>query len=86
MKEKENLTDAGNPAYLFQTIGSDILCAIVNNQIDAVRLAREELAARGLDHSGKWVGFEKAEKIAKIEAFQFNLISEVNDLWEGGAK
>jgi hypothetical protein len=30
-------------------------------------LAREELAARGLDLHGNWVGFDQARKIHKLE-------------------
>lgn len=63
--KKEEITNTQNPAYLFQTFSADILCAIVNSEINPVELARNELAARGLDRSGKWVGFEQAEKIAK---------------------
>lgn len=65
MKEKEILTDAQNPDNVFNLTHTDLLCAIVNGEIDPVQLAREQLASRGLDHSGKWIGFDAAEKLSR---------------------
>ena len=48
-----------NPIYLFRGIATDLLVAIVQNQIDPVELARKELRNRGLDETGKWAGFGK---------------------------
>ncbi len=45
-----------------QTAQAKVLAAAARGEIDLNRLAREELAARGLDDQGKWVGFEAARK------------------------
>ena len=54
----KNESDDLNPKYLFQGIATDLLVAIVNKQIDPVELANKELENRGLDSTGKWVGFK----------------------------
>ena len=53
----KNESDDLNPRYIFQGIATDLLVAIVNRQIDPVELANRELKNRGLDNTGKWVGF-----------------------------
>lgn len=61
------LPDAKNPAYMFQTIHTDLLVAIARGEINPVELAKQELANRGLDiRTGKWVGFERARETAKL--------------------
>lgn len=55
---KSNCDDL-NPKYLFQGITTDLLVAIVKQQINPVELAYKELQNRGLDENGKWVGFVK---------------------------
>lgn len=56
--------DELNPKYLFSLTWNDLLVKIVSGEVDPVQLAREQLANRGLDQSGKWVGFDKVAKIA----------------------
>jgi hypothetical protein len=53
----KNDSDDLNPRYLFQGIATDLLVAIVNNQIDPVELANKELENQGLNKNGEWVGF-----------------------------
>ena len=55
--------DELNPKYLFSLTWNDLLVKIVSGEVDPVQLAREQLANRGLDQSGKSVGFDKAAKI-----------------------
>lgn len=43
-----------------QTIPSEILAAVARGEIDLNQLAQLELASRGQDINGKWVGFERA--------------------------
>jgi hypothetical protein len=52
-------SDEKQPQFLYCCIDTDLLCAIVNKQIDPVELAQKELANRGLDNNGKWIGFKK---------------------------
>lgn len=37
-----------------------VLAAVARGEIDLNQIAREELASRGLDDQGRWVGFAKA--------------------------
>ena len=43
-----------------------VLAAAARGELDLNRLAREELASRGLDAHGLWVGFERAAKIHNV--------------------
>jgi len=49
-----------------QTALTKVLAAAARGEFDLNRLAREELAARGLDQQGEWVGFSQAKKIHEI--------------------
>jgi len=55
--------DELNPAFLFQTTRESLLLAIAGGLIDSLDLARRELASRGLDANGTWVGFDRAREI-----------------------
>ena len=48
---------------VLQTAGTDLLVRSARGQLDLNLLARCELANRGLDAAGKWVGFKQAEKL-----------------------
>ena len=50
----------------FQTALTKVLAAAARGEIDLNRLAREELAARGLDNQGIWVGFPRAKQIHNV--------------------
>jgi hypothetical protein len=43
-----------------------VLVAVARGELDLNRLAREELAARGLDDNGVWVGFDRAKQLHKV--------------------
>ena len=43
-----------------------VLAAVARGELDLNRLAREELAARGLDDKGIWVGFDRAKQIHSV--------------------
>lgn len=51
----------------FQTLHHKVLGAIASGHTDPKRLAKEELANRGHDHDGNWIGFDKAAKLHKVE-------------------
>ena len=40
-----------------------VLVAVANGELDLNNLARKELANRGLDKQGNWVGFAQAAQI-----------------------
>ena len=43
------------------------LSAAAKGELDLNRLAREELASRGLDREGNWVGFDRASQIHNVK-------------------
>jgi hypothetical protein len=49
-----------------QTALAKVLAAAARGEIDLNRLAREELAPRGLDDQGVWVGFDRAKQIHNV--------------------
>lgn len=51
-----------------QTALTKVLAAAARGELDLNRLAREEMASRGLDRDGNWVGFDRARQIHKVEA------------------
>jgi hypothetical protein len=55
--------DATDPRFLFSTTSTSLLLAAAAGLIDPVALARRELASRGLDADGAWVGFDRARQI-----------------------
>ncbi len=50
-----------------QIAKTDVLSAIAKGELDLNQLARQELANRGLDIDGHWVGFDKASLIHKTK-------------------
>ena len=44
-----------------------VLVAAARGEFDLNLLAREELAARGLDTRGDWVGFDRARQIYMLQ-------------------
>jgi hypothetical protein len=53
-----------NPFGMFGIFGDDLLLGIMNSDdIDPRELIKQELASRGLDKNGLWVGFDRAHKI-----------------------
>ncbi len=61
MASKKYATDEENHTYLFQSTHRSLLVAIANGEIDPVELAKSELANRGMDLDGNWVGFKSVE-------------------------
>ncbi|KOR44268.1 hypothetical protein ADT25_10960 [Xanthomonas oryzae] len=44
----------------FQTLDTRLLLAMHHGDVDALAVARRELAMRGVDGTGRWVGFVQA--------------------------
>lgn len=55
--------DSTDPSYLFATTHTALLLAIAGGLVDPLQLAREQLANRGIDANGDWVGFDRARQI-----------------------
>ena len=49
-----------------QTALTKVLAAAARGELDLNRLAREELALRGLDDKGNWGGFDRAKQIHNV--------------------
>ncbi len=58
-------SDETNPKYAFQTMHTELLAQFASGRLNPVEYARKEMANRGLDERGKWVGFEKAAQLWK---------------------
>ena len=50
-----------------QIADAKVLAAVARGEIDLNRIAREELAARGLGLHGEWVGFKNARTIHGLD-------------------
>jgi hypothetical protein len=48
---------------MLQTFPAFLLAAVARGEVDLNAIARVELADRGLDDDGKWVGFGNAEAL-----------------------
>ena len=44
-----------------------VLAAAARGELDLNQLAREEMASRGLDLKGDWVGLDRARQIHQVE-------------------
>lgn len=58
MNNTTQTPDNLNPAYIFQAAEKELLIKLANGTLNAQELATKELANRGLDTTGKWVGFK----------------------------
>jgi hypothetical protein len=61
-KEWEKRKDDENPTYLFSTTSTRLLAEAMEDHFNLRDLVKRELANRGLNYYGHWVGFDKAKK------------------------
>jgi len=66
-KDYENRADDINPRFIFSTTSTALLVEALRGDFDLKQLIRRELANRGLNAEGNWVGFDKAAQIHKIK-------------------
>ncbi len=66
-KDYENRADDINPRFIFSLTATALLVEALRGDFDLKQLIRRELANRGLNTEGNWVGFEKAAQIHKIK-------------------
>ena len=66
-KDYENRADDINPRFIFSTTATALLAEALRGDFDLKQLIRRELANRGLNADGNWVGFAEAVKIHKIK-------------------
>ena len=56
INEISRTKDDLDPNFLFQSTHMELLLKVANGKIDAKRAAQDEVANRGYDLKGKWVG------------------------------
>ncbi|MBA3707126.1 MAG: hypothetical protein H0W84_14850, partial [Bacteroidetes bacterium] len=66
-KDYENRADDINPRFIFSLTATALLVEALRGDFDIKQLVRRELANRGLNAEGNWVGFDQAAKIHKIK-------------------
>ncbi len=66
-KNFENRADDINPRFIFSTTATALLVEALRGDFDLKLLVRQELANRGQNAEGNWVGFDKAAEIHKIK-------------------
>ncbi len=57
--EDGTIPDQENPLFLFQTTSAKLLVMGLNKEFSFTSLAKKELADRGLNLKGEWVGFNQ---------------------------
>ena len=70
-------TDETNPALGFRGLETDLLVHYLRNKQHAELYLSLEVANRGLDESGKWVGFEKAAELHQRRMYEAMLPHKV---------
>ncbi len=63
MNNEQHIPDELNPRYIFSSTRNALLIDILSGKVNPQELAARELANRGYDHYGKFVGFGRAEEI-----------------------
>jgi hypothetical protein len=61
------MKDELNTEYLFCLTYNSLLLDIAAGKINPVKLAKRELANRGLGKGGEWLGFDRAKKEWKVK-------------------
>lgn len=63
--ETGNVPDDKNPLFILSNVHTDLLVKIVSLDFNMVMLAEHELANRGLNNHGKYVGFSQTKPVKK---------------------
>ena len=48
---------------VFGMISNQGIISMLNGTVDIEKLLKEEAIARGVDHKGNWIGFDKAKEL-----------------------
>jgi hypothetical protein len=62
----KELSDDNNPLFTFSTMSTELLTAFAKGKYDLDFYLRSEIAKRGLNINGQWIGFANAKKEFKI--------------------
>ena len=67
LKKFDGRSDELDPRYIFSMTATQLLTEALKCEFDITYLIRRELANRGLDKEGKWIGFNKAKELHQVE-------------------
>ena len=67
LKKFDGRDDALDPRFIFNSTATQLLTEALNGEFDLNYLVRRELANRGLDEEGNWIGFDKAKKHHRVQ-------------------
>ena len=59
--------DELDPRYIFNMTATQLLTEALKGEFDITYLIKRQLANRGLDREGIWIGFDKAKKLHQIK-------------------
>jgi len=62
----EEIHDEDNPKFAFSTMSTELLTSFAKGKYDIDFFLRSELANRGLNINGQWIGFAAAKKEFKL--------------------
>jgi len=63
---KDNANDAKEEwRGELQTVDTGLILDAIKGEVDLIDLMKDEMASRGLDANGLWIGFDAAEKLWK---------------------
>ena len=60
------ISDDLNPLFILSGVFTQLLTRVANGEVDCQALAKLELANRGLDLNGKWVGYNNDVELNRI--------------------
>ncbi len=66
LKKFDGRTDELDPRYIFNLTFTQLLVEALSGEFDLKYLASRQLANRGLDKEGKWIGFDRAKEVHGI--------------------
>jgi hypothetical protein len=67
LKKYEDRPDELNPKFIFSLTATQLLTEALKGEFDINYMVRRELANRGFDRDGKWIGFDKAKKLHRVQ-------------------
>jgi len=67
LKKFDGREDELDPRYLFNMTATQLLTEALKGEFDITYLIKRQLANRGLDRQGNWIGFDKAKELYQIK-------------------
>ncbi|MGP8216889.1 MAG: hypothetical protein ACLQQ4_15085 [Bacteroidia bacterium] len=67
LKKFDGRSDELDPRYIFNMTATKLLTEALKGEYSIEYMVRRELANRGLDKEGKWIGFSQAKELHQIK-------------------